>query len=61
MKNFEIRETAARAGVKLWEVADALGVADSTFSRKMRHELSDEERSQVLRIIDELSGGVHGG
>ena len=35
MANLEIRRTAAAAGVKLWQVADGLGIADSSFSRKL--------------------------
>ena len=43
------------AGVKLWQIADVLGVADCNFSRKLRHELSPGERARVLNIIQELS------
>ena len=39
MSNQDIRRTAAGAGVKLWQIADALGIADCSFSRKLRKEL----------------------
>ena len=51
MKNNAIRRAAKLHGVKLWEVAEALGMADSAFSRKLRHELSDEERARVMAAI----------
>lgn len=55
MANQEIRQAAMSAGVKLWQIADVLGVADCNFSRKLRHELSPGERARVLNIIQELS------
>lgn len=54
MANLEIRRTAAAAGVKLWQVADALGIADSSFSRKLRKELPAAEQEKILEIIKEL-------
>lgn len=58
MTNQDIRLAAAGAGVKLWQVADALGIADSSLSRKLRKELSEEEKSRIFLIIKELSQGV---
>ena len=55
MENIEIRNEAARNGLKLWEVAEALGVADSTFSRKLRRELPSEQRDHVLKMIVDLA------
>ena len=54
MKNKEIREAAKKAGVFLWRVAERLGVTEFSFSRKLRHELSTEEKAKVLSIIEEL-------
>ena len=58
MKNQEIRKTAKAAGVKMWEIADALGIADTTFCRKLRKELPANEKEQVLSIIAELAKGA---
>lgn len=55
MCNKEIREAAKRAGVHLWQVADACGVNDGNFSRKLRKELPQEEKKMILEIIDRLS------
>lgn len=55
MKNNEIRQAAKAAGVKLWQVADAVGLNDGNFSRKLRHELPDEEKQKILTIIQQLS------
>lgn len=56
MTNQEIRNAAAAAGVRLWQVAAALGLTDSSFSRKLRFELSAEEKKKILDIIGELKG-----
>ena len=55
MCNKEIREAAKRSGVYLWQVADAYGVNDSNFSRKLRKELPQKEKQNILGIIDRLS------
>lgn len=57
MYNKAIRQKAEKCGVKLWQIAEALGIADTTFSRKLRRELPKAERAKILRIIDELKGG----
>ena len=58
MNNQDIRRTAAGVGVKLWQIADALGIADCSFSRKLRKELPQEEKDRIYGIIRELSQEV---
>ena len=58
MQNKEIREAARQAGVKLWQIADALGMTDGNFSRKLRHELTDGQKEKVYAIIATLSNEV---
>ena len=58
MNNQDIRRTAAGAGVKLWQIADALGIADCSLSRKLRKELPQEEKKQIFEIIKDLSKEV---
>lgn len=55
MTNQDIRRTAAGAGVKLWQIAEALGIADCSLSRKLRRELPPEEKTRIFDIIRELS------
>ena len=55
MNNQDIRRTAAGAGVKLWQIADALGIADCSLSRKLRKELPQEEKDRIFGIIRERS------
>ncbi len=55
MYNQEIRKAAKEKGVKLWEVAEALKIQESGLSRKLRHELPEEEKTKILALIDEIA------
>ena len=57
MKNQKIRQAAVQAGVRLWEIAMALGITDSMLSRKLRVELPEDERDRILGIIDHIKDG----
>ena len=58
LNNVEIRRSAKEAGVRLWQVAEAIGMQDSAFSRKLRKELPQEEKDRIFKIIKELSQEV---
>lgn len=53
--NEAIRAAAEKRGVKLWQIADALGVNDGNFSRKLRRELPPDEVEKILVIITRIS------
>lgn len=55
MNNKEIRNAAGGHGLKLWEVAEAIGMNESAFSRKLRKELPPEEKQRILDAIDRLA------
>ena len=55
MVNREVRAYAIEKGVLLWKVAEAIGISDSSFSRKLRRELPEEERERILAIIDQIA------
>lgn len=56
--NVDIRNTAAGSGVRLWQIAEALGIADCSFSRKLRKELPEDEKQKIFGIIKDLSKEV---
>lgn len=58
MCNQDIRQTATKSSVRLWRIADALGITDSSFSRKLRKELPQEEKERIFSIIQKLSQEV---
>lgn len=55
MQNTDIRLAASSAGVRLWQIAEALGLADCNFSRKLRRELPAEEKMKIFGIIEQLA------
>lgn len=58
MCNIEIKEAAKKTGVFLWQIAEAYGMNDGNFSRKLRRELPEQEKVKILEIIDRLSKAV---
>ena len=53
--NSEIRVKILTTGVKQWQIAEKMGIADTSLSRKLRYELSENEKIKILAIIDELA------
>lgn len=53
--NSDIRARAKEKNVFIWQIADKLGLADSNLCKKLRKELSAEEKAKIFSIIDELS------
>lgn len=53
--NIQIRNYAKTNGVFLWQIADAYGISPETLNKRLRHELSDLEKEEIIGIIDELS------
>lgn len=58
MKNKEIREAIASAKIRYWQVAEAYGCTDGTFSRKLRRELPREDKEKIFSIIKKLAQEV---
>lgn len=57
MPNKEIRLAIGARGFKHWQVADALGISESAFSRKLRKELPDDEKQTILAVIVAMREG----
>lgn len=55
MANALIRETAKKKGVRLWQIAERIGINDGNFSRMLRRELTAEKTEHILAIIDSIS------
>jgi hypothetical protein len=58
MFNIEIREAIKRARVYSYEVANVLGMHETSFSRKIsREECSKEEKQRILQAIEKVKEG----
>lgn len=54
MANEDIRLRLQVNNIKYWQVANAYGITDGNFSRKLRKELSKDEKQKILDIIENL-------
>ena len=54
MENLDIRTRATSNNVKLWQVAEELGITDSSLSRKLRRELDQATKQRIFDVIDYL-------
>ncbi len=54
MTNNEVRKALKMNGVFLWEVGNALGVSESTVTRLMRTELTEEKKQEFLEAIQRV-------
>ena len=59
--NTDIRTKAADTSVYLWQIANALGIRDNEFSRRLRFELPDNEKARIFEVIDDIAAGMGGG
>lgn len=61
LANKDIKLAAAGAGIRMWQIAEELGILDCNLSRKLRHELPNEQKAEILSIIARLSANEGGG
>lgn len=54
-RNADIRQAAKRAGVYLWQIAEALELQDTNFSRLLRKELDAATKAKIYSIISGLN------
>ncbi|WP_288705544.1 hypothetical protein [uncultured Ruminococcus sp.] len=55
MRNQDLRTYAKEKGVCLWQVAQALGISEPTMTRRMRRELSQQDKQAMRDIVDALA------
>jgi len=51
--NIEIRVELVKADLKQWELARLMGVHEESLSRKLRYELTPEEKEDMIHVIRE--------
>jgi hypothetical protein len=55
MFNHDIRTYAKEKGVKFWQIAYRLGISEPTMTRRLRFELTNEQKQEFKRIINEIA------
>ena len=51
MNNLEIRGETTKKGLRLYELAELLGIDETSLSRKLRKELPEDEKQRILHVI----------
>lgn len=54
MNNKDVREEIKKSKLFQWQVAEAIGINESAFSRKLRYELPKEEKQEIFSVIQKL-------
>lgn len=55
MCNVDIRTTAKKSGVFLYELAERLGISEPTMTRLLRKELNDSKKQELLADIADIA------
>lgn len=55
MRNKEIKAYIKSKNIPMWRVAECLGIADSSFSRMLRYEITEDKKAEIYKIVDELA------
>ena len=53
--NEDVRNFAKSNKVLLWQVADALSIADTTLSKELRHELPPERKEEIYEAVRQIA------
>ena len=54
--NLDIKAQFVLSGVKQWQVAQEMGIGESTLTRMLRRKLTDEEKTRILAAVATLEG-----
>ena len=55
MRNSSVKAALKQNAVYQWEVAEELGIPETSFSRLLRHELSEDDREKVMMAIENIA------
>lgn len=55
LPNQAIRTHAKENGVRIYEIADVLGVSQATITRALRYECSEKDRPRYISAIDTVA------
>lgn len=54
--NLDIRKQMKENNIRQWQVAEQMGISEFTLSRKLRKELPQEQKDQLLEAVEKLKG-----
>jgi hypothetical protein len=57
--NLEIREAMQNNKIPAWAIGTEIGVHENTIFRRLRTEMSEQDKQKYLSIIDKLASDNH--
>ena len=54
-QNKDLKNLAKSRGVYLYEIACKFGITAEAFNRRLRKELTDAQRKEIIKAIDEIA------
>lgn len=61
MNNQTIRTALSAHDLKQWQLAELLNMNEFSLSRKLRHELPEDEQRQIVSLIENHAAGIDEG
>ena len=55
MCNADLRSEAKIAGVRWWQIGESLNMSEPSVTRLLRHELPESQKTEIRKIIQQLS------
>ena len=55
LPNQTIREHAKQCGVRLWELADFLGISEATITRRLRYEMGERDTADYIQAVNTIA------
>lgn len=55
MANADVRKYAKNKSVRFWEIADFLKKSESTITRLFRHEFSEAQKADFIKVIEKIA------
>lgn len=52
--NQDIRDILEKERIYQYEIAHKMGILENSFSRKLRFELTDDEKKEVFKAIEQI-------
>ena len=55
LPNQTIREHAKQCGVRIYELADVLGLSQATITRRLRYEMGERDTADYIQAVDTIA------
>ena len=50
-----VKQLIKQSGIRQWQIAEHIGIRETEFSKRLRHEPNEEFRAQIMQAIEILA------